>query len=214
MQHANYDDFWKARNLRPHLKNIKPAVLTVGGWFDAENLFGALETYKNVEATSPGATNVLVMGPWLHGGWSRGDGASLGPVPFNSKTAAYFREQIELPFFEYHLKGKGTPNFPEAWVFETGTNQWRKYDAWPPRKTHSPLAFPPARPASSASTPPRARPTRTAFDEYVSDPAKPVPFIDQIADRHDGRVHDPGPALRLPPARRAGLPDRAARART
>ena len=79
MQHGTYDDFWKARNLRPHLKNIKPAVMTVGGWFDAENLFGALETYKNVEAHSPGATNILVMGPWRHGGWARGDGARSGP---------------------------------------------------------------------------------------------------------------------------------------
>ncbi len=86
MQHGTFDEFWKARNLRPHLKNIKPAVMTVGGWFDAENLFGALETYKNVEAMSPGATNVLVMGPWRHGGWSRGDGVKLGPVPFSSKT--------------------------------------------------------------------------------------------------------------------------------
>ena len=133
MQHGTYDEFWKARNLRPHLKNIKPAVMTVGGWFDAENLFGALETYKNVEANSPGATNILVMGPWRHGGWSRGDGAALGPVPFNAKTAEFYREQIEFPFFEFHLKGKGAPSFPEAWVFETGTNQWRKYDEWPPR---------------------------------------------------------------------------------
>ena len=86
--------------------------MTVGGWFDAENLFGALETYKNVEAISPGATNVLVMGPWSHGGWSRSDGDKLGPVPFSSKTAEFYRENIEFPFFQYHLKGKGTPNFP------------------------------------------------------------------------------------------------------
>src|SRR5438046_5946674 len=98
MKHGTYDDFWQARNLRPHLKRIKPAVMTVGGWFDAENLFGALEEYKTVEASSLGATNVLVMGPWRHGGWSGGDGALLGPVPFNSKTAAYFREHIEFPF--------------------------------------------------------------------------------------------------------------------
>src|SRR5262249_1124044 len=84
MQHGTYDTFWQARNLRPHLKGIKPAVMTVGGWFDAENLFGALETYKTVEASGPGGTNLLVMGPWRHGGWSGGDGASLGPVPFHS----------------------------------------------------------------------------------------------------------------------------------
>ena len=213
MKHANYDEFWKARNLRPHLKNIKPAVMTVGGWFDAENLYGALETYKSVEATSPGATNMLVMGPWLHGGWAGGDGASLGPVPFDSKTAEFFREQIEFPFFEYYLKGKGTPNFPEAWVFETGTNQWRKYDAWPPRKTQPRSLYLHAagRLGFDAA---RARPTSDGFDEYVSDPAKPVPYIDQIADRHDRRVHDRGPAVRLAPARRAGLPDRARWSRT
>ena len=132
MQHGTFDAFWQARNLRPHLRNIKPAVMTVGGWFDAENLFGALETYKNVESHSPGANNFLVMGPWRHGGWSGGDGSSLGPIAFSSKTAQYFREQIEFPFFQHFLKSKGTPRFPEAWVFETGTNRWKTYDVWPP----------------------------------------------------------------------------------
>lgn len=179
MKHGTYDDFWKARNLRQHLKNIKPAVMTVGGWFDAENLFGALETYKHVEASSPNITNVLVMGPWLHGGWGgpRGDGDHLGHVSFNDKTSAFYREKIELPFFEYHLKGKGEYKHPKAWVFETGTNQWRKHDAWPPRKAtaksfylrdHGKLALEP--PTDS-----------DAHDEYPSDPAKPVPFMDRIA---------------------------------
>lgn len=122
MRHGTYDDFWKARNLRPHLKNIKPAVMTVGGWFDAENLFGALETYIQVEQSSPGITNMLVMGPWRHGGWNGDDGSKLGDVAFNSKVSAFYREKIELPFFEFHLKGKGEFKLPEAWVFETGTN--------------------------------------------------------------------------------------------
>ncbi|HTU21974.1 MAG TPA: CocE/NonD family hydrolase, partial [Gemmataceae bacterium] len=134
MKHGTYDDFWKARNLRQHLKNIRPAVMTVGGWFDAENLFGALETFKKVEATSEGgSSNILVMGPWRHGGWSRGDGEALGDVHFNSKTSAFFREHIEFPFFEFHLKETGKFENPKAWVFETGSNQWRKYDAWPPK---------------------------------------------------------------------------------
>src|SRR5271157_1911716 len=133
MQHGTYDEFWQARNLRAHLKNIKPAVMTVGGWYDAENLFGALETYKKVEANSPGATNVLVMGPWRHGGWSRDDGSSLGPLTFSSKTSEFYREKIEFPFFQQYLKSKGSANIPEAWVFETGTNQWRTFDDWPPR---------------------------------------------------------------------------------
>jgi len=152
--------------------------MTVGGWFDAENLFGALETSKRVEATSPETTNILVMGPWRHGGWSRSDGDALGPVKFNAKTAVYFREEIELPFFEFHLKGKGTLSHPKAWVFETGTNQWRRHDAWPlkeaqPKTLHlhtgGRLAFDPP-PASE----------RGAYDEYLSDPAKPVPYLDKV----------------------------------
>jgi putative CocE/NonD family hydrolase len=176
LKHPNYDDFWKARNLRPHLKNIKPAVMTVGGWFDAENLFGALETYRNVEKNSTGNQNILVMGPWLHGGWSRGDGDHLGDVRFNSKTSKYFAEKIELPFFEFHLKGKGEMKHPEAWVFETGTNVWRQYDAWPP-KDAKPFALnfhARGRLAFAAVE------DEKGFDEYLSDPAKPVPFHDKI----------------------------------
>ncbi len=186
LAHANYDDFWAERNLRPHLKNIRPAVLTVGGWFDAENLYGALETYRSVEASSPGTTNVLVMGPWLHGGWAGGDGASLGPVPFNSSTAAHFRDSIEFPFFQYYLKGKGTPNFPEARVFETGTNQWREYDAWPPRKTRPRSLYLNASGRITSGPPEGSASDASAFDEYVSDPAHPVEFIDQIAQRMNG----------------------------
>lgn len=179
MRHGTYDDFWKARNIRPHLKNIKPAVMTVGGWFDAENLFGALETYKRVEQSSPGITNMLVMGPWRHGGWSREDGSKLGDVSFNSKVSEYYREKIELPFFEFHLKGKGEFKPPEAWVFETGTNQWRRHERWPPAGAElRPLYF---RAAGRASfePPDDAQPV---FDEYLSDPDRPVPFIERITN--------------------------------
>jgi putative CocE/NonD family hydrolase len=179
MAHGTYDDFWQSRNLRPHLKNIKPAVMTVGGWFDAENLFGALETYRHVEANSPGATNVLVMGPWRHGGWSSNDGESLGNVHFNSKTSAFYREQIELPFFEYHLKGKGENRHPEAWVFETGADQWHKHDAWPPKGAASRALYFRAGGGLSAEAPPAGKP-EDCCDEYVSDPAKPVPFQEKI----------------------------------
>jgi putative CocE/NonD family hydrolase len=185
MRHSSYDDFWQARNLRPHLKKIRPAVMTVGGWFDAENLFGALETYKAVEANSPQTHNVLVMGPWSHGAWSRGDGESLGPVHFDAKTAVYFREQIELPFFELHLKGKETRKIPEAHVFETGTNQWRQYDAWPPSRAEAQslyfqaggkLSFEPPPPPVSGS-----EGEAQAYDEYTSDPARPVPYLDRVS---------------------------------
>ncbi|WP_165252533.1 CocE/NonD family hydrolase [Paludisphaera soli] len=184
MKHADYDDFWKARDIRPHLKNVKPAVLNVGGWYDAENLFGPLETYRAVEASSPKATNVLVMGPWLHGGWAGGDGASLGPIAFNSKTAEYYREQIESPFFQAHLKGEGDADAPEARVFETGTNQWRSFDAWPP-KAAKPKTLHLAAEGRVSFTPPEPS-TGPAYDEFVSDPAKPVPFIEAVSNRMTG----------------------------
>jgi hypothetical protein len=185
MKHGNYDEFWKSRNIRQHVKNIKPAVLTVGGWFDAENLFGALETFKAAEANSPPPHNHLVMGPWVHGGWSRGAGDKLGDVTFGASTGEFYRDKIEFPFFEYHLKGKGEASHPKAWVFETGTNRWRKFDAWPPKEA-KPVALhfwsggglskipDLGKDAVDSATPP---PT---FDEFVSDPAKPVPFINKI----------------------------------
>jgi putative CocE/NonD family hydrolase len=179
MAHGNYDEFWKSRNLRPHLAHIKPTVMTVGGWFDAENLFGALETYRHTEANSPGITNVLVMGPWSHGGWSGGDGDALGPVRFNAKTSVFYREQIELPFFEHHLKGKGENKHPEAWVFETGANQWRKHEAWPPKDARAKALYLQSGGRLSSSPPPADKP-EAAYDEYLSDPAKPVPFQAKI----------------------------------
>jgi hypothetical protein len=178
MTHPNYDAFWQARNLRPHLKNIKPAVMTVGGWFDAEDLFGALETYASVEKQSPGAYNVLVMGPWFHGGWARADGDGLGDARFNSKTGVFYREKIELPFFNHFLKDKPDPKHPEACVFETGTNVWRTSDAWPPRNTVSRTLYFHA--GGKLSFDPPVAGTAT-FAEYISDPARPVPFTSVIA---------------------------------
>ena len=176
LEHPNYDDFWQARNIRPHLRNIKPAVMTVGGWFDAEDLFGALNTYKTIEETNPGARNTIVMGPWFHGGWSRSDGDLLGSVSFGQKTSLTYRETVELPFFNCLLKDKCDRQLPEAMMFETGSNQWRTYDSWPPRNVQSRDIFLDAN-GSLTSTPGSA----SAFDEYVSDPARPVPFINNIA---------------------------------
>lgn len=178
MQHPTYDDFWKARNLRPHLKNIKPAVMTVGGWFDAENLFGALQTYHAIEGSSPGTTNLLVMGPWIHGGWNRSAGASLGPVTFGSNTAETYREEMEFPFFERHLKDAGAFANVEARIFETGRNRWHDYDAWPPRSA-KPMAFYFGTDGQLTAEPPQAD-GPDAFDEFESDPEKPVPFVDEI----------------------------------
>ncbi len=178
MQHDSKDEWWKARNIRPHLKNIKPAMMIVGGWFDAENLFGALEVYRSIEANSPGATNTLVMGPWVHGGWARTAGDSLGDVRFDAKTADFFRENIELPFFNHYLKDKGDSALPEAYVFETGANQWHKFDAWPPERTILKALFLQA--DGKLSFDPPALADDSLFDEYVSDPRKPVPYMPTI----------------------------------
>jgi putative CocE/NonD family hydrolase len=178
MEHETYDAFWQARNLRPHLKNIKPAVMTVGGWFDAEDLFGALETFKNVERQRPLSSNMLVMGPWVHGGWARSDGDSLGDVRFGSKTGPFYREQIELPFFAYYLKGKPDPKLPKAYVFETGRNQWRRHDAWPPAGATTRSLYLRAGGRLAFEPPPEAG---SAYDEYVSDPARPVPYTNAVA---------------------------------
>ncbi len=177
MEHPNYDAYWRARNTLPHLRNIKPAVMTVGGWFDAEDLFGALNTYKYVEKQSPGAYNILVMGPWFHGGWARGDGEGLGDVRFGAKTSVFYRENIELPFFNYYLKDKGELTLPEAYVFETGSNKWKTYGQWPPADAQPKNLYLAANGRLSFSEPVDSR----AFDEYVSDPARPVPFINNIA---------------------------------
>jgi hypothetical protein len=179
MKREARDDWWKARNIRPHLKGLKPAVMTVGGWFDAENLFGALEVYRAAEAQSPQALNVLVMGPWVHGGWAgTSPGDKLGDARFDAETAAFYRENIELPFFNHYLKDKGGHGLPEAYVFETGTNRWRRFDAWPPKQTVAKSLY--LRADGKLSFEPPAE-TGAAFDEYVSDPKKPVPFIPDIA---------------------------------
>ncbi|HKI72731.1 MAG TPA: CocE/NonD family hydrolase [Verrucomicrobiae bacterium] len=178
MEHDTYDEFWQARNLRPHLKNIKSAVMTVGGWYDAEDLFGPLHIYHEVERNNPGIFNVLVIGPWFHGGWSRGDGDKLGNVDFHAKTAEFYRENIELPFLKHFLKDDPKFDLPEAYVFETGTAQWRRYESWPPKNTREKTLYCHAN--GKLSFDPPANGT-SPFDEYISDPAKPVPFIPSVA---------------------------------
>jgi uncharacterized protein len=176
MQHETYDDFWKARNLRPHLKGIKPAVMTVGGWFDAEDLFGALETYRSVEKQGPAAANTIVMGPWFHGGWARGEGDALGDVRFDASTARYYRESIELPFFKRHLKGTADAAPAEAHMFETGRNQWHALPSWPPAGVTARTLYFHAGERLSFDPPTDA----DAADSYESDPRKPVPFVEDV----------------------------------
>lgn len=177
-EHPNYDEYWQERNLLPHLDEVAPAVMTVGGWFDAEDLYGALKIYRSIEDRNPGIFNVLVMGPWFHGAWARDDGERLGNVWFGSKTSEFFREQIELPFFEHFLKGAPTPALPEASVFETGSNQWRTFAHWPPEGLESRNLYLQKDRALGWDSP---RQAGFAFDEYTSDPGAPVPFTQSIA---------------------------------
>jgi putative CocE/NonD family hydrolase len=175
-EHNTYDAFWKARNLRPHLKNVAPAVMTVGGWYDAEDLFGIFNTYQAVERQNPGIFNVLVVGPWAHGGWSRSGSTGLGNIDFGADTAAFFQQNIELPFFNHYLKDKGMANLPEAYVFETGKNRWRKFDHWPPRGTQSTTWH-----LNSRGRLTREAPEETdGSDTFPSDPNRPVPYTERI----------------------------------
>lgn len=182
MYHDTYDDYWKARNLAPHLKNIHCAVLTVGGWYDAEDLAGPMLVYHSIEKNDPGTTNMIVEGPWVHGGWARSDGDHLGDVTFNAKTAEYFRKNIQFPFFEYYLKDKdakeGGAPLPKAYVFETGTNVWRKYESWPPAQAKAKMLYFHAGRKLSFDAPEAGE----GSDSYVSDPAHPVPFVGYVTD--------------------------------
>jgi putative CocE/NonD family hydrolase len=190
LQHPNYDEFWSSRALAPHLHKVTPALLWVGGWFDAEDLAGPLKLFRAADQSEGSEANTLVMGPWPHGGWSHLDGDKLGNLNFASKTGEFFRDQIELPFFLRYLKSKGegltTTNdahIPKAWVFETGTDEWRRFDTWPPKsavprslylEANGQLGF------TSGTN------LVEEFDEYVSDPAKPVPLTGEIGSGMPG----------------------------
>ncbi|GGC59107.1 CocE/NonD family hydrolase [Undibacterium terreum] len=177
IEHTTYDDFWKTRNISAHLKNIHAAVLTVGGWYDAEDVQGPFTTYRAIKKNNPGIYNGLVIGPWSHGGWARGDGKSLGNVSFDAKTSEYYRKNIVFPFFEQYLKGgkdgAAKPQ-PEAHVFETGTNIWKTYAAWPPQQAQNRTLYLGANGKLSWQQPENSG---SAYDEYISDPKKPVPFV-------------------------------------
>ena len=183
LENDTYNEFWRSRDSRQHMKNIKPAMLTVGGWFDAEDLFGPLRLYESAEKQSPGAVNQIVMGPWIHGGWARNDGSRLGDVSFNANTAKFFQENIEFPFFMKHLKSdEKAPALPEAFMFETGRNEWHRLDAWPPREAKPKMLYFAAGGKLSNTQP---ADTGDAFDEYISDPNKPVPFVGFTTDAMD-----------------------------
>jgi uncharacterized protein len=174
IDHTSYDEEWQSRAIWKYLKGVKPAVMLVGGWYDTEDPQGFLRQFDFMEHDTPPAV-MLVGGPWNHGGFAFGDGDRLGNINFGSKTAAYYRENIELPFFLYYLKGKGDGKFPKAWVFQTGLNQWRKFDDWPPKEAKPTDLF-----LDSGGHLSWDRPAHSAFEEYLSDPGKPVPYVGRI----------------------------------
>jgi hypothetical protein len=175
MQHPDYDAYWKAQNMLPYLNGITIPVLNVAGWFDAEDFYGPMTIYREIEKRNPTNRSTLVVGPWSHGGWNgHPDGRSLGNIQFNEATATYFRHEVQFPFFLHHLKDKGTLDLPEVLAFETGGNTWKPFKAWPhhtPSETRR--LYLQANGGLSFDVPPEAG---DSVDSYVSDPAKPVPY--------------------------------------
>lgn len=177
IEHPNYDEFWQKRNILPHLTDIKTAVLTVGGWFDAEDLYGPLHIYRQIEKSTPNANNTIVMGPWGHGDWSQEKGKSThNHICFGDSISTFFQREIELPFFKYHLKGEGSLKLPEAYMFNTGTKVWQKFDVWPPKE------IPPVN--LTFGNDKKLYINQAANDllsfNYVSDPADPVHYRSEL----------------------------------
>jgi len=176
MDHPNYDQHWKDRNVLYHLHDIKTAILVTGGWYDAEDLYGAINTYKTLIKENPNTPVYFTMGPWVHGGWARGPGDHLGDVDFGGLTGPFYREKIEFAFFSHYLKGTGL-DLPKISAFETGGNAWKNYEVWPPKEAVEKNLYLLAGGKLSFDGP---KTESDSFDEFISDPNKPVPFIDGI----------------------------------
>jgi putative CocE/NonD family hydrolase len=177
MTHGTDDAFWEARRVGPHLRDVAPAVLTVSGWYDANNLRGALIVHESIEKQSPATSNRIALGPWSHGQWSRGTGDALGDLRFGSATSVFFRDSIEFPFFKHYLEGGEDLALPAATAFETGDNRWRTFDSWPPKAATPRMLYLHA--AGSLSLVAPLGTEGSAFDQYLSDPAAPVPFLEK-----------------------------------
>jgi uncharacterized protein len=176
-QHPNYDAWWQARNARVAMQDVKPAMLVTGGLFDAEDCFGAWNLYKAIVAQSPATNSHIVMGPWYHGEWGSNDGTHLGNVQFGSNTSWWYQNNIEIPFFNYYLKGEGAePKLPAATVFFGGANEWRQFDHWPPTQSkQEPIYLGP-----DGGLVWEAPTKKNDFSEYISDPAHPVPYTEDV----------------------------------
>jgi len=183
MEHEDYDAWWQARTPLPHLNDVKAATLTVGGFFDAQDLYGPLKTFGAYAKRNPRGQHHLVMGPWSHGSWSRGTGDRYEAIWFKEKTGPYYREKIEFPFFAHHLKGAPSPELPVASVFVSGSNQWHTFDQWPPKQVKPAKLYVHADGDVGFNKPKK----EGGFREYVSDPDKPVPHTPKKVIRRDDR---------------------------
>ncbi len=194
--HPTYDEFWKSRNVRPHLKNITPAVMTVGGWFDAQDIRGPFYVYQGIKSQSQNTSNLLILGPWYHGSWSSQKGDRSANIYWDSNTGEYYRQELELKFYNYHLKGKGSMDLPKVMAFNTGANKWHNLDQWPPKELQTKNLYlnPNGELAENAKT------DGDNFDEFIHDPKKPVPFTQEITTRfgNDWMVEDQRFASRRP----------------
>jgi putative CocE/NonD family hydrolase len=188
MNHPNYDAFWKARNARVGLYNVKPAMMVVGGLYDAEDCFGAWNVFKALEKQSPQTNSRIVEGPWYHGQWASRDGSFLGNVQFGSNTAEWYQENVELPFFNYYLKGEGSiDSLTKATIFFTGENAWHRFTTWPPAGVQMTDLFLNDKNSLSFHKPASSKP---GFSEYVSDPAHPVPYSEGELSRRTREYMD------------------------
>ena len=176
-KHQTLDTFWSKRTITNYVNNVKPAVMIVGGSFDAEDTYGALETYKQIEKRNKTNNSILVLGPWFHGGWVRSKGESFGDIKFGSQTSLYYQQNFELPFFNYYLKGIGNFNPAEANVFISGSNEWKKFEQWPPKDVNTQTLF--FTNSYKLSSNPAAN-TDSSFITYTADPSKPIPFQEGI----------------------------------
>lgn len=172
ISHSSYDAWWRARNLPSKLTNVHCAVLTVGGLFDAEDMWGALHVAQSVSAQNPRVSSSMIMGPWYHGMWAGEAGARFGDIDFNQETGTWFREQIEFPFFDQYLRGTKASPLPKATLFETGTNKWRGFDAWPPKHLATKTVF-----LTDGKTLAESSPKHLGIHSYVADPANPTHYL-------------------------------------
>src|SRR5215471_6337396 len=176
VNHPDYDAFWKRQAVGPALDRVTVPTLNTAGWWDQEDFYGPIKIYEELEKHDSAHQNFLVVGPWNHGGWSRGEGRKLGRVDFGAATAEYYRKNILTAFLAYHLKGKGKLDMAEALTFRTGVNQWVRNDAWPPKQGIAARKLYLRAGGKLSFDPPPADGGKEAFDSYVSDPANPVPY--------------------------------------